>query len=194
MDTITGLPAHPFLAHIPVILLPLAVLGIVLMVIKPAWHQRYRWAVLAVTAVGAIGTVFVAEAGEKLEDRIVAIEGAAARAGWEDHAEAGDTARLFAMLFLVVVLAYILVPFFLERRAKAAGKAVGADTMTAPATGPKWLRPVLSALVLLAAAGSLVTVIQAGHSGSKSVWKEVVDQSNEKINGGTPADGDNDGG
>ena len=184
MDTITGLPAHPFLAHIPVILLPLAVLGIVIMVIRPAWHQRYRWAVLAVTAVGSIGTVFVAGAGEKLEDRIVAIEGEAASAGWEDHAQAGETARLFAMIFLVVVLAYILVPWFLERRAKAAGKAVGADTMSSPSTGPTWLRPLLSVLVLIAASASLVTVVRAGHSGSKSVWKEVVDQSNEKIKSG----------
>lgn len=192
MDIISGLPAHPLLTHIPVILLPLAVLGVVVMVIKPSWHQRYRWAVLAVASVGAIGTIFVAQAGEKLEEMIIAIEGEAASSGWEAHSQAGETARTFALLFLLTVLIFVLVPFFMERKAKAAANAspagrpaaAGGDGVAAPRTstvGPVWLRLALAVLVLAGATGSLITVIQAGHSGSKSVWQEVVDNSKGKV-------------
>jgi hypothetical protein len=36
MDTISGLPAHPLLVHIPVILIPVAAVGVIIMAIKPA--------------------------------------------------------------------------------------------------------------------------------------------------------------
>jgi hypothetical protein len=44
VDTISGLPAHPLLVHIPVVLLPLAALGVVGMALRSSWHRRYRWA------------------------------------------------------------------------------------------------------------------------------------------------------
>jgi uncharacterized membrane protein len=58
MDTLFGLPAHPLLVHIPIVLLPLAAIGVIVMLIKPAWHRRYRWIVLAMGIVGALGAAF----------------------------------------------------------------------------------------------------------------------------------------
>ncbi len=55
MDTLFGLPAHPLLVHIPIVLLPLAAIGVIVMLIKPEWHRRYRWVVLAMGVVGALG-------------------------------------------------------------------------------------------------------------------------------------------
>ena len=57
MDTISGLPAHPLLVHVPVVLLPLAAVGVIVMLIRPAWHRRYRWAVLTIGAVGTLGAI-----------------------------------------------------------------------------------------------------------------------------------------
>ena len=43
MDNITGLPAHPLLVHIPVVLLPLAAIGVVFLIVRRTWYVRYRW-------------------------------------------------------------------------------------------------------------------------------------------------------
>lgn len=160
VDTFFGIPAHPLLVHVPAVLLPLAALGVVVMVIKPAWHQRYRWAVLALGFVGAVGAILSASAGESLERRIVANEGAGAAGGWEDHAQAGETARLFGIIFFVVLAVFVLIPWYIERRA-AQGR---------PIAVPKVVAPILAILVLAASAGTVYTVIEAGHSGATSVW------------------------
>ena len=164
MNTFFGIPAHPLLVHIPTVLLPLAALGVVLMVIKPAWHLRYRWAVLALSFVGAIGAVLAADAGENLGARITAQQGPESRSLWRDHADAGDTARLFGVIFFVVVAAYILIPWFVERR----------RTQQREITVPAFVRPALMVLVLAASAGTVITIVQAGHSGAKAVWCGVT--------------------
>ena len=168
MKSFFGVPAHPLLVHIPAVLLPLAALGVVLMVIRPAWHERYRWAVLAIGFVGTLGAILAADAGESLGVQITAKEGAAAAAGWEDHAEAGDTARLFAIIFFVLLALFILIPWYMNRRAAKEN----------PQTMPKWAGLALAALVLIGSAGSVVTVILAGHSGAKAAWCEINDPPN----------------
>lgn len=127
--------------HLPVVLLPLAALGVLVMVLRPAWHRRYRWALLAVGSVGAVGAVLAASAGESLEGQIVAKEGRAAAAGWEDHAGMGDTARVFAIVLLIALALFVLVPWFLEWR-----KDHDPDSRS---VGPRWLGPVLAAVALL---------------------------------------------
>lgn len=163
-----GVPAHPLLVHIPAVLLPLAAIGVVVMVIRPAWRDRYRWAVLAIGLVGTVGAILAVDAGESLERQIIAKEGAAAAAGWEEHAEAGETARLFAIIFLVVLALFIMIPWYIERRA-ARGT---------PQTMPKWAGLALSALVVIGSAGTVATVVLAGHSGAKAVWCETNDPPN----------------
>jgi deazaflavin-dependent oxidoreductase (nitroreductase family) len=68
MDTLFGLPAHPFLVHIPIVLLPVAAIGVIAMVIKPAWHRRYRWIVLGTGVAGAIGATLAAQAARSSRD------------------------------------------------------------------------------------------------------------------------------
>ncbi|HRB02753.1 MAG TPA: hypothetical protein PLP26_05265 [Ilumatobacteraceae bacterium] len=171
MDTFFGIPAHPLLVHIPVVLLPLTAVGVVVMLIRPSWHLRYRWAVLAVGLVGMIGGIMAADAGESLEERIEATKGYAASRGWHDHADAGDTAQAFAIVFFAALALYILVPFFLDRWAKRnAGKGVDVTSGAGGPSSPRWLSVALAVLVGLASIGTVTTVILAGHSGSKAVW------------------------
>ena len=129
MDTLFGLPAHPFLVHIPVVLLPLAAIGVVLMAVRPAWYRSFRWVVLAIGAVGTLAIVLAASAGEELGARIVGIQGAQAESGWEHHAELGETARNIALVFFVALAAYVLVPWWLDRR-RAAARPVAMATAT----------------------------------------------------------------
>ena len=178
-DTISGLPAHPLLVHIPVILLPLAAVGVILMAIKPAWHHRYRWATLAVGAAGTVGAVLAADAGESLDERLQA---AGITNTWHDHAEAGDLARAMAMLFLLCLLAYVLLPWYADRRAARAGAQADGSTGAGTASLPTWLKPVLTVAVIVAATASMVTIVNAGHSGAKSVWNRV--SPSQPSNGG----------
>lgn len=168
MKTFFGIPAHPLLVHVPAVLLPLAAIGVVMMVIKPAWHERYRWAVLAIGFVGVVGAILAASAGESLGDRIRSTKGRAA-GSWGDHAAAGETARTFAIIFFIVLAAFILVPWYLERR-----RTHNQSTLTLP----KWASTAMAVLVLAGSVGTVVTVILAGHSGAKAVWCETATPPN----------------
>ncbi len=173
METFFGIPTHPLLVHIPAVLLPLAAIGVVVMLIRPSWHVRYRWAVLAVGLVGTLGAILAADAGESLEERIVSTKGYAASQGWHDHAEAGDTAQVFAIIFFVVLAAYILVPFFLDLRSNKVSAVVETSDGPRNPSSPRWLSLTLAVLVVLASIGTVTTVILAGHSGAKAVWCET---------------------
>lgn len=179
MDTISGIPAHPLFVHIPAVLLPLAAIGAIFLVIKASWNERYKWAVLAITGVGALGAILAAGAGESLEEALPSNE----RASIESHAEMGDTAKALAIVFFIGVLAWVIVPWFLNRKAAQQTKAVGADVSAARSGGPKWLKPLLAVIMLGTATASVITVIDAGHSGAKHVWQE-------EGSGGGDEDGD----
>ncbi len=167
MDTIAGIPAHPLFVHIPVVLLPLAAVLALVMLLKQAWFDRYKWTLLAITSVGALGAILAAGSGESLQEGVK--KTGAARQVIREHAEAGETARLFGVIFFAVIAAWILVPMYLSWRAGAAGS--GTEAVVSPRQ-PRWLRPVIAALVVLTAGAATITIIDAGHSGAKSVWTE----------------------
>ena len=90
MDSIFGIPAHPLFVHIPVVLIPLAAVGVIVMVIRPAWWERYKWATLAIAGVGMVGSIIAAGTGEELEE---AVEDTASRQLLRAHVEAGEVSR-----------------------------------------------------------------------------------------------------
>ena len=55
IDKLFGLPAHPLLVHVPVVLVPLAALMAIAFAIRPAWLDRFGWWLVAVSGVGAVG-------------------------------------------------------------------------------------------------------------------------------------------
>jgi hypothetical protein len=170
MDTVFGLPAHPLLVHIPIVLLPLSAIGVVLMLVRRSWRAQLRWIVLALAIAGTGGAVLAASAGEHLEGRIVAAQGPAAAAAWHDHAELGDVARNVSILYLVAAAAFVLVPWWLDRRATS--DAPPGAPASAPSRGtPRWADVTLAVLVVAAAVGTVTTIVYAGHTGSKAVWQ-----------------------
>ncbi|MGB5759714.1 MAG: DUF2231 domain-containing protein [Acidimicrobiales bacterium] len=177
MNSINGLPAHPLLVHLPVAMLPLAALGVLVMLARPAWYARYRWAVLFVGAVGMVGAILAASSGEGLESQIREKEGADAVVALRDHVGGGDLARVLAIVFFVALAAYVIVPWFLDRRSAAAV----ADSRAEPAV-PGWIRPVLMVAVAITAVASVVSIIDAGHSGAGQAWQEY-DTSTSSANG-----------
>lgn len=169
MDLLFGLPAHTLLVHIPIVLLPLAAIGVVVMMIKPAWHQRYRWVVLGMGVVGAMGATLAAQAGEELDRRVIAVERREAARRWRHHAQLGETSRNVALLFLILLLVFVLTPWWHERRIRL----TDADAMAASQRF-RVFTIVVSALTALASVGTVVTIVEAGHTGSKSVWETYV--------------------
>lgn len=176
MDSIFGIPSHPLFVHLPAVLVPLAGIGVIVMLARAAWWERYRWATLAVAGAGALGAILAAGSGEALEE---GVEGTVSRSLLHAHAEAGESARTAAVVFFLVVLAAIVViPWWTRRRAGAA---------------PSWLRPVVTAALIVSAGVANWTVYDAGHSGAKSVWGDVqVGERGERGGDGEEREQDDD--
>lgn len=175
MDQLFGLPAHPLVVHIPVVLLPLAAFGVGVMLVRRAWYERYRWAVLAIGAVGTLGAILAASSGEGLEGLIRTTRGPEAIRAIHDHVEAGDLARNLAILFFVALAAYVLIPWILDRPMKSeSGSSGRVDRLLRSARQLSWLRPALMVFVGLTAVASMVSIVNAGHSGAKHAWEDVV--------------------
>ncbi len=170
MDEIGGLPVHPLVVHLPVVLLPLAAVAAILLVIRKSWYERFRWVTLIICGIGTAGAFLATQSGEELEGEIRRNEGAAAVRGIGDHSEAGDAARTVAILFFLVLLAYVVIPWWMERRKQEATTAEATQR-----TEPTWLRPLLMALVVLTAVMTTAAVFKAGHSGAEQVWDEGGD-------------------
>ena len=169
MDSIFGIPAHPFFVHVPVVLIPLAAVGVIVMVIRPAWWERYKWATLAIAGVGMVGSIIAAGTGEELEE---AVEDTASRQLLRAHVEAGEVSRTVSILFFAVLLAGVVVlPWWMKRRSNRAGTASSAESIASGS--PTWLRRIVSIVLVLTALGASWTVYDAGHTGAKSVWSDV---------------------
>jgi uncharacterized membrane protein len=172
-----GLPLHPLIVHIPVAMLPLAFLGVAVMCVRRAWYERYRWAVLVVGAIGTLGAILAAATGESLESDVRRTEGREAIRRIHEHAEAGDLARTVAIVFFVALAAWVLVPWFLDRRhADQLTDSHNSDRTTRHA---HVARTVLMAATAILAVASMATIYRAGHTGATSVWREQLETESE---------------
>jgi uncharacterized membrane protein len=144
-----GLPAHPLLLHVPVILVPLAGLGALALVLRPAWIERHGPLVGIVAVAATAATILTVGAGEAFR----ADRGGGGPAGeaqrLEDHAQAGETLRILIVLFTLALLGWL----FLHRRRLGGPAAVA-------------LRIAVAGL----AVASIFFVIRTGHLGAKLTW------------------------
>jgi uncharacterized membrane protein len=146
-----GLPAHPLLLHVPVILVPLAGLGALALVARPAWIERHgaMVGILAVVATAATiltvgaGQAFRADRGGGPPDELQRLNA---------HADAAETLRILIVLFTVALLGWL----FLHRR-----------RLGGPAT------IALRVAVALLAVASIFFVIRTGHLGAKLTWGDT---------------------
>ncbi|MEN9643838.1 MAG: hypothetical protein RL238_507 [Actinomycetota bacterium] len=158
LENLFGLPAHPLLVHLPVVIIPLAGIIAIVFAFKPAWLDRFGWGLVALSGLGALGGILAAGSGEALEE--------SSRGGeaLEEHAEMGELARTLGILFFLVVLGVVLARYFARKNASTEG--VWAKV------GSKGAGVVMSILLVLSAAAATVTIAQAGHQGAKLVWDE----------------------
>ncbi len=151
LNNLFGLPAHPLLVHLPVVMVPMAALGAIILAIFPKYFARFGWWVTGISFIGAIGAILAAGSGETLEERVDR------SSTLRDHAEMGETARLLAVALFVVLLIVML-----ARKYRAAD-------MT-----KKVVSIAVSVVIAVSAAAAGWVIIQTGHSGAKASWCEVT--------------------
>ena len=161
-DTLGGLPAHPLLVHIPVVLIPLAAIGALAIAVRPKWMRSFGWLVAGVAGVGFLGAVFAAQSGEAYKETLEA-SGQTITSTLEDHAEMGDTAQAFAAMFFALVVVWVLFAWWRRH--------TGEEKVTAAVKQPKLIAIILSVLVVASGVAGTASVTVTGHSGAKTVWE-----------------------
>lgn len=150
-DGIAGLPMHPLVVHVAVVLLPLSALGVVLAVLVPKLRPRLATLSVLGVLVGAVAAFVAKESGESLEHHV---------GDPGQHAEYGDWAFMAA-----AALAAVSVIWWILQRRDRGRESGGVATK------------VVGGLAALAAVAAIGVVILAGHSGAEQVWKGTLTQT-----------------
>ena len=144
-DLINGLPVHPLVVHAVVVLLPLAILGTVALVVRPAWRRPYGPLLIGVAAVATALIPVATSSGEALEKHV---------GDPGEHAHLGEQLIWFALPLLVLDVVLVV----LDRRGRS---------------GPNPMR-VVGVLALVAAVAAGVQVFRVGDSGARAAWGDQV--------------------
>lgn len=145
-----GLPAHPLLLHVPVVLVPIAALAALVLAVRADWLLRFGPALGLLAVVATASTILAVGAGLAFRADREAQLGPAPPGGLLDqHAHAGEQLRLAMLGFTLVLLAAVHV----VRTRRPAAPAIA-----------------LRALLVVAAVVALVLVIRTGHLGAEVTW------------------------
>ena len=166
-----GLPAHSLIVHIPVVLLPIAAIGAVLMVASPAWRARVGWLVVIAAGVSLLFVQLAIGSGEVLQESVDDTDLI------REHAHLGEGLRPYAAVFFVAVLALMVYDRWRTRRAGS-----GDASAVASAARGTWRDPIMATVAVLVLASAVLSglwVYRAGHSGAESVWSKVQTTTGE---------------
>jgi hypothetical protein len=180
LDSLFGLPAHIFLVHIPVVLIPLGALGAVLM-LWPRLRSAIGWWVCGILVVAGIATQLAITSGKSLRDYVH--ETSLVR----EHTRIGENIRPWLLFLFLALLGVMLIDQAIRRRgASSDPRPEGRDLLQIAGV-------VLSALSIVFAAMSVYWVYRIGHSGSKAVWHSTqvkIDRGQSHHEGGEGDGGD----
>ena len=160
----SGLPAHPLFLHVPVILIPVAAIGALVLVAWPRLFARHGlWiGLVAVVALGA--TNLTIGAGHALRNDLN-LQGPGIVA---QHASAADRLRIVLIVFTALLLIAVAVFRTAGPRVTGVGPLDGVLTAVRSGTG---LGAALRAMVAVFAIASLYYVFHTGDLGAKAVWQ-----------------------
>jgi hypothetical protein len=164
-----GLPAHPLFLHVPVILIPLAAFGGLVIAIRPRWFVNWAGAWVGLAGVVALGGLnLTMSAGDKLRAAL-GLEGDGPGVAHliSEHSAAAGVLRVFTIAFLAIYLITLAVHATADGQSSgvAAGDRIFAAIRRAPA-----LPVALRVLTGLLAIGCLFYVFRTGDLGAKAVW------------------------
>jgi hypothetical protein len=170
-----GLPAHPLIIHVPVVLIPLSIVGALACVTRPQWFDRYGVLLCLVSIVGMSSIFLAMNAGSALQG-ILHLTGEPARLISEHSQAAGILAVIF-----VAFTATLILTFSAERINGPMGATglVFADRILGARRTQITLRVILVALAL----ASAYMVFRVGDLGAKAVWLQKVQAAERASHG-----------
>jgi hypothetical protein len=149
-NEILGLPLHPLIIHVPVILTPLLAVLATVYALAPRTRGVLTWAVVGLAPIVPVAVFAARESGEALvESRFSSADGELGRRIAEHES--------YATPLLLVTLALGLVSLGLVHVSR----------------GDRFGRPVrlaVSGLTVVLAVVALYYVVRAGHSGATAAW------------------------
>jgi hypothetical protein len=161
-----GLPAHPLIIHVPVVLIPLSIAGALACVARPQWFGRYGILLCLVSIVGMSSIFLAMNAGS-------ALRGLLHLTGQPAHliSEHSQAANILAIIF-VAFTAILILTFSAERIAGPLGPTglVVADRIL----GTRRAQITLRIVLILLALASAYMVFRVGDLGAKAVWLEKI--------------------
>jgi uncharacterized membrane protein len=167
IKSLFGLPAHPFVVHAVVVLLPLAALATVITALMPAARRHYAPLALGLAVAAALSAFVAQGSGEELEHQVDESRLV------EQHADRAEQVLPWSIGLAVAAAAIAA--------AERAGRRY-------PKVSPKTLTAVLVTAAVITAAGSTWSVARAGHRGARATWGDLPPASGER--GGGERDGD----
>ncbi|MFM7829223.1 MAG: DUF2231 domain-containing protein [Actinomycetota bacterium] len=159
ISKIFGLPAHPLFVHVPIVLVPVAMITSILAIFKK-FRREFLVATATMAVIGAVFLSLSIEAGESLKHDLPKSEAI------HEHAEIGEQSQGPTIAFAAFAVSAVV-----------AGEAIRRNFVYKNRSLPKQIAPVLLALTLVGGVVSTVVVTQAGHSGAKAVWDSRLSQT-----------------
>ncbi|MGI8870359.1 MAG: DUF2231 domain-containing protein [Mycobacteriales bacterium] len=157
--TFHGLPLHPLLIHVVVILLPLSAAMIIASAVWPAARRRLGIGTPGIAAIVLVFVPITTHAGNWLKSRLPA------NPAIQKHAHLGNQVIWYAIgMFLVATAVWGL------------GRVLDARATTPMGALAIWKSPVTIAIAVVAiglSAASLVQIYRVGDSGAKTIWQGV---------------------
>jgi hypothetical protein len=157
----SGLPAHPLFIHVPVVLIPLSVLGALACVARPPWFERYG-VLLCLCSIVAMSSIFLAmQAGAALESSLSLTPA-------QSHliSQHSQAAHILAIAF-VLFTACLILAFSAQRISGGMPTGLGiADSILGERVIYLTLRVGVAVLALFCA----FYVYRVGDLGAKAVW------------------------
>ncbi|MBO0811799.1 MAG: hypothetical protein J2P23_07105 [Microlunatus sp.] len=146
--TINGLPAHPLLVHLVIVLLPLASAMAVIGSLWPAAQRKFGFLTPLAALVGVVVVPITIAAGSQLANALHL------NAAVAEHQKLGiGVLPLVIALFVTTAGQWAYVRLVPRRR---------------------WLTRAIAALVIAAGLATTVQVVLAGDAGAHVVWGSVV--------------------
>jgi len=146
-ESFGGLPLHPLVVHLVVVVLPLAALLFIFVVLVKKWRRPFDLIALAGLAIGAVGSVLAKESGQALSGLV---------GQPQQHADWGSILVYLAAILLVVAAIWV----WLTRFRSTEGRS---------------LLTTLAAIVgVVLALAIIVMTVLVGHTGAEAVWGRTL--------------------
>jgi len=160
MSVLFGLPAHPLLVHLTVVVIPLAAL---LAMVVAGFPRVPGLIKLTAFVLGALSVALV----PPMESSGKALEKVPDSAAVEQHAQLGETLLPWVIGLLIAIVAVLAADRWL-RPARPGGSATSGAGRFRLASRVVTVGVAVTAIAV--AAGTLVQTVRIGHSGAQATW------------------------